>query len=72
MAEEIYEIHIPEQRYNKIGVFLIKRKTKRPGKPLEYVWEKIKKPVNGQTVQEVMRNIGNIIKDDSDNLKGKE
>ena len=40
MASEIYEIHIPKQKYtSRVSVFLFKRK-KKVGPNLEYIGEK--------------------------------
>ena len=68
MASEIYEIHVPTQvRPGRTTVFLFKRKKKT--KPtLEYIWPEVKKPINGEDIDDVMKQIAKIIKDDCDNL----
>ncbi len=69
MASDIYEIHIPKQKYkNRISVFLFKRK-KKTGPSLEYLWPETKKVINGKSVDDVLKQIAEIIEQDSLNLR---
>lgn len=63
MASEIYEIHIPEQKRPN------RKRKKKTGSTLEYIWPEVKKVINGKDIDEVMKEIATIINVDCKNTR---